>query len=71
MIFPASVSFAGTEQTTVIREVDDNTTVVWSANGTPPMSADELAAIELTPAPADDPRWLEIAYESGNYDALG
>ncbi len=71
VIFPASVSFAGTEQTTVIREVDDNTTVVWSANGTPPMSADELAAIELTPAPADDPRWLEIAYESGNYDALG
>lgn len=69
--FPPSAAYAGTEQTTVISEVDDTTTVLWRANGTPPITTDELVAIELTPAAPDDPRWDEIAWESGNYDALG
>jgi len=30
-----------------------------------------LAAISLTPAAHDDPRWLEIAYESEESSAQG
>jgi hypothetical protein len=71
LTFAPSNSYGSTEEVVVIREVDDLTRVVWTSNGTPPMTADEIAAIELTPAPADDPRWDEIAYESGYYDARG
>lgn len=71
VMFPASASFAGTEQTTIIRRIDDNTTVSWSSNGSPPVSIEDLAAIEVTPAGPDDPRWDEIAYESGQYDEQG
>ncbi len=48
-----------------------NSIVTWVSTGAEPMSVEELAAIPLTPAAHDDPRWVEIAYESGNHDAVG
>ena len=45
-----------------------NSIVTWVSSGVEPMSVEELAAIPLTPAAHDDPRWVEIAYESGDYE---
>ena len=32
---------------------------------------EELSAIELTPAPVEDPRWEAIAWENGCSDCVG
>lgn len=69
--FPASPWYDDREQAAVIIQIDEHTQVMWTSNGTPPVASAELAASELTPAQPDDPRWLEIAYESGQHDAQG
>jgi hypothetical protein len=43
----------------------------WVSTAETPLSTDELAAIPLSPAGPEDPRWIEIAYESGNSSAAG
>ena len=45
--------------------------MTWMSTGINPLSVEQLAAIPLTPAAPDDPRWVEIAYESGLYGAVG
>lgn len=69
--FPPSSWYDDREQTAVISQIDDDTQVMWSSTGNPPVDPAEMSAIELTPADVNDPRWLEIAYESGMYDAVG
>jgi hypothetical protein len=43
----------------------------WLSTGPEPIPVEELAAISLTPAAHDDPRWMEIAYESEESSAQG
>ena len=60
----------GGQQTMLVRSTP-NSIVTWVSTGVDPMSVEQLAAIPLTPAAHDDPRWVEIAYESGDYGAVG
>lgn len=55
---------------TAVVAVDEGYTALWTA-GEPWWTAEELNEIDLTPADLTDPRWVEIAYESGQYDAVG
>jgi hypothetical protein len=66
---PAAADYGG--QRTMLVRSTPGSFVTWVSTGPQPMSVEELAAIPLTPAPPDDPRWVEIAYESGDYDAVG
>jgi hypothetical protein len=66
---PAPADYGGL-QTTLVRSTP-NSFVTWVSTGAEPMSVEELAAIPLTPAAHDDPRWVEIAYESGASSAVG
>ena len=66
---PAAADHGG-QQTILVRSTPGSF-VTWVSTGAQPMSAEELAAIPLTPAPPEDPRWVEIAYESGDYNAVG
>jgi hypothetical protein len=71
-----SIAFAPTPahsggQRSILVTSTPTSIVTWVSTGDTPMSIDELAAIRLTPASSDDPRWIEIAYESGDYGAAG
>jgi hypothetical protein len=58
-------------QQTMLVRTTPNSMVTWVSSGVEPMSVEELAAMPLTPAAHDDPRWAEIAHESGDYGAVG
>ena len=60
----------GGQKTMLVRSTP-NSIVTWVSAGVEPMSTEQLAAIPLTPAAHDDPRWVEIAFESGDYGAVG
>lgn len=71
VLLPPTWEGGGTTWSAAISQVDDQQLVIWMRHDLEPTDADDLAAIELTTAEPDDPRWIEIAYESGGYDAQG
>jgi hypothetical protein len=68
--FGPSAADHGGERTILVRSTP-NSMATWVSTGAEPMSVEELAAIALTPAAPDDPRWIELAYESGAFSAVG
>lgn len=71
LAFDATPAFNGQARLQVLVQADERTTVLWTDNAVEPRTAEELAAIPLSEADFTDPRWLDIAYESGQYDAVG
>lgn len=58
-------------RTELVMVLDEHAAVKWSHDAPEPMTESQLAAIELSHADITDPRWDEIADESGQYDAVG
>jgi hypothetical protein len=66
---PAAAPYGG--QQTILVTSSPNALATWVSVGAAPVQVEELAAMPLTAAAPDDPRWVEIAFESGNFDAVG
>jgi len=71
LAFDPVPSYDDQQRLSVIVELDDATTVLWTESSAEVGAPGELAAIEVTPADFDDPRWDDIAWESGNSQGVG